>query len=479
MASKSLKRITSVWIITLLALFVLAIIFGITMRFGQGDDINLAADKFYSLMTAHGITMVGIWAAAGLVGIHYILTRYITISATSNVIAYIFTVVGVLLLWVATFMGRFHAGWTFLYPLPFKIAWAEWATPVFLSGLVVLGLGWLIWSSAMLRGIFSKYSLKETFAWQHFKKNPETETPPFILISTVSLIGIIVSLLTAVVLLALLFAEYFAPESFVNDALLVKNLTYFFGHTLANESLYLGLAVVYELMPEVSGREKLYTTWYVALGWNMTLIFILTAYLHHMYMDFVQPEGFQIVGQLASYFASLPAAAVTMVSVILLVLNRKIKWSLTNLLFFVGTAGWAVGGIGAVIDATISNNMILHNTLWVPGHFHDYNVLGAVLFSLGFFYWFANEVAGTQDKKESNKLRLSLIIVGGAGFLLMFYFAGAMSVPRRFNVYPDEFTYAKLLASAGAWFAILYLLGILIIFGNIIKKCTKAFTSSS
>ncbi len=478
MITRSLKRITSVWIITVLVLFVTAIIFGITMRFNQGKDLTMSPVGFYSLMTTHGITMIGIWAAAGLVAVNYLLGRYVKVSVSLNVFAFVTTVIGVLMIWATTFIGKYHAGWTFLYPLPLQVAWAKWATPVFLFGLGILGAGWLIWSVGMLLQILSKYSLKQAFAWQHFSKNPAVETPPLVLISTVSLIGIIVSLLTAVILLVLYFLEYFSGGNFTNDPLLMKNLTYFFGHTIANESLYLGLAAVYELMPESSGRPRFKTTWYVALAWNCTLVFILTAFFHHLYMDFVQPVGFQMIGQLASYFASLPAAAVTAFSVIALVYRGRIRWSLTNTLFFIGIMGWLIGGIGAVIDATVSNNMILHNTLWVPAHFHTYNAMGNVLFCLAFFNWVAHEFAGTQASVKSFRLTTVLLLIGGFGFVLMFYLGGAYSMPRRFSVYPQEFTHAAILASLGAWFATVYLVAIVLIFANIIKKCLKVFSPS-
>ncbi|MBS1485975.1 MAG: cbb3-type cytochrome c oxidase subunit I [Bacteroidetes bacterium] len=480
MTTLSLKKITSAWIITILALFVLAIAFGITMRFNQGANINLDPAKFYSLLTTHGVTMIGIWAVAGMVAVNYLLARYVPVSTSLNVFAFILTVVGVVMLWVTTFIGHFHAAWTFLYPLPFYVAWEKWATPVFLLGLGVLGIGWFVWAVGMMLQILKKYSLRHTFAWQHLttKHDVAVETPPFILITTVSLIGIIVCLLAAVVLLVLFFAEYFSSGSFVNDPLLMKNLTYFFGHTLANESLYLGLATLYELMPEVSGRPKFKTTWYVALGWNCTMVFVLTAFFHHLYMDFVQPVGFQMIGQLASYFASLPAAAVTAFSVMVLVFKNPIKWSLTNILFFLGVVGWLIGGVGALIDSTVSNNIFLHNTLWVPAHFHTYNAMGNVLFSLAFFNWAANEFVGNQNETKSYSLKIVLLLIGGFGFVLMFYFAGAYSVPRRYSVYPQEFTSAALLASAGAWFACIYLVVILWMFFDIVKKCFKVFSPS-
>lgn len=479
MSAQSLKKSTATWILAIMALFVAAIIFGILMRLNQGNDYKMSPQGFYSTMTTHGLTMIAIWSVAGLVAINYLLTRYIKIPNSLSVCALVFTVTGVAMLWYSTFVGKFHAGWTFLYPLPFHIAWAKWATPLFFFSLVVLGIGWLIWSVGLLVQILKKYSLKQAFAWQHLsKKQPEVQTPPLILISTVSLIGIILCLVVAVILLALTFAEYYSGGAFVNDSLLMKNLIYFFGHTIANESLYLGLAALYELMPEVSGRPKFKTTWYVALAWNCTMVFILTAFFHHLYMDFVQPLGFQMIGQLASYFASLPAAGVTAFSVFVLVFKNHIKWSLTNVLFFIGIMGWLIGGVGALIDATISNNVALHNTLWVPAHFHTYNAMGNVLFCVAFFYWVANEFSGGQTNTKAQQLKTILLLIGGFGFVLMFYLAGADSVPRRFSNYPAEFKSAPLMATLGAAFATVYLIAILLIFVEIVRKCVKAFSVS-
>ncbi len=478
MENKSLKRVTSIWIITILVLFVASILLGIIMRFNQGTKINLAPATFYAYMTTHGLTMVGIWVVAGMAAVHYLLTRYVKVPLSINIFAMLFTVIGVVLLWAATLVGHFHAAWTFLYPLPFYTAWEAWATPVFLLGIGVLGIGWFVWAVGMLVSILKNYSLSQAFAWQHFKKDNGIETPPFILIATVSLIGVIVCLLTAVLLLILYFAEYFSKGSFTNDPLLMKNLTYFFGHTIINEALYLGLATLYELLPEISGRPRFKTTWYVALAWNCTLVFVLTAFFHHLYMDFVQPEGFQMIGQIASYLASLPSATVTAFSVVILIYNNSIKWSLANILFFIGVMGWLIGGMGAVIDATISNNFILHNTLWVPAHFHTYNAMGNVLFSLAFFWWAANEFTNTHNDRRE-RFKTILLLVGGFGFVLMFYIGGALSIPRRYSVYPEEFTSAAMLATAGAWFACIYLLGIVLMLIDIVKKCTRVFSSSS
>ena len=479
METIKLRKITSLWIITVLFLFIVNIVLGILMRLNQGEIIHEQPATFYAHMTTHGLTQIGIWFVAGMAGINYLMERYLKTSYLANVVAMVLTVTGILMLWTSTYIGNFHAGWTFLYPLPLKVMWAKWATPLFLGSILVMGIGWLTWAVSLMTQILKKYPLTKALAWQHFRKNPTIQTPPFILISMITLIGIIACLLGAVLLLAMYAAEYYSNGAFVNDALLMKNLTYFFGHTIANEMLYLGLAVIYELFPEVGGRPKWKTTWYVALAWNCTLVFILTAFFHHLYMDFVQPVEFQIVGQIASYMASLPAAGVTVFSVLVAVYRTPIKWSLTNLLFFIGVAGWVIGGLGAVIDVTITNNFVLHNTLWVPAHFHTYNALGNVLFSLAFFHWFSIQFSENTNFEKLTKLKLTLLLVGGIGFLLAFYIGGAESIPRRYSNYPAEFPMAAPLAIGAVVFATIYLAAILIFFFQIAKRCLSILFSTS
>lgn len=480
METNQLRKNTALWILIILILFISSIVLGIIMRLNQGAFIDIAADKFYGDMTVHGLTMIGIWYVAGMAAVNFIMERYVKTSRLANTLAMIFTIVGVVMLWTSVFVGNFHAGWTFLYPLPLRPLWETWVTVLFLASLTVLGVGWLIWTLSLIIALLKKYSIAQVFAWQHFRKEePKVETPPFVLISMISLLGVLTCLIVAVILLVLLYLELFSNGAIVNDSLLMKNLTYFFGHTLANEMLYLGLAVLYELFGEISGRPKWKTTWYIALAWNLTLFFVLGAFFHHMYMDFVQPQGLQIAGQIFSYLASIPSAGVTIFSILVAVYGNKVKWSLSNTLFFIGTCGWVVGGVGAVIDATIVNNVVLHNTLWVPAHFHTYNAMGNVLFSLAFFYWFSVQYKNDTATNKISKPLLTLLIIGGVLFLAAFYIGGADSIPRRYSTYPDELSAGKSYALLGAAGASIYLLGILWFFFSIFKKCLNIVSSRS
>ena len=44
------------------------------------------------------------------------------------------------------------------------------------------------------------------------------------------------------------------------------------------------------------------------------------------------------------------------------------RWTLASILLYLGFAGWAIGGTGAVLDSLIPINFRFHSTLWVPAH---------------------------------------------------------------------------------------------------------------
>lgn len=70
------------------------------------------------------------------------------------------------------------------------------------------------------------------------------------------------------------------------------------------------------------------------------------------------------------------------------------------------------------------------------------------------------------------------MLIGGFGFVLMFYIAGAASVPRRFAFYPNELQIGMTTATWAAFFATLYLIAMLAIIWEIVRKCIRVFYSS-
>lgn len=456
---QAIRQQTLYWIAVVFVLFPVLIVLGIYMRTVQAGGLPGLEHWFYQMMTLHGLGMAGLWYVASMACVANVLAKYVAPAPAIGRFALAGTVIGIVVLMAAVFVGRFGAGWYFLYPLPFQGDWPLWSAVLFLVSLTVLGVTWLAWTLDLLRAISSRYTLGQALGWHIIAGRSEPALPPAILITTVGLIASVAALVAGVAVIALFFYELATGAA--TDALLMKNLIFFFGHTIVNLAMYLGVALVYEVLPEYAGRPWK-TSSVVAIAWNTVLLIVLFAYFHHLYMDFVQPGVLQYIGQIASYASAIPSAVVTIFGALLLVYRAQMRWNLTSILFFLGLVGWAVGGMGAVIDSTIIANVRLHNTLWVPAHFHTYMVAGLVFLIVGYFHHVCRAAAGVTERAGYHKLLAALMMVGAYGFFFMFYLSGAYSVPRRFAFYPAELSHGALYSAIGAVFATVFLVGFLL-----------------
>jgi cytochrome c oxidase subunit 1 len=473
--SVRLVRVTIVWVLTALVLFPVLALLGFLMRALQaGFMASVPPEWFYAVMTLHGLGMVGLWFVAGMAGISVLLARYVRPTIGVSWIAYAATVAGVGLLLAATLGGRLGVGWYFLYPLPFHSGgtWPAWATAFLFAALGIMGGGWTIWAGDLLWAIARRYKLSDALGWPYLRGSGAPDVPPIIIISTVSFIGVLAGLVAAVVILALVAAEQLTT-GFINDALLIKNLTFYFGHMLVNITMYFGVAMVYEIMPAYTGRPWKSNA-LVAASWNLVLLLVMFAYLHHLYMDFAQPQWLQVAGQLASYLISVPAAVVTIFSTLVLVQGASMRWRLTPVMLYLGVMGWAIGGVAAVIDSTVMVNSRFHNTLWVPAHFHTYYVMGVVLMILGTVFHLATELSKIDERGFSTRAIVAAVGVGGYGFLLMFYLAGVAGVPRRYAAYPAETAQGIFYAKVSLAFIALLLTGALVYIWETGRRCVRA-----
>lgn len=471
-----LRNTTLTWIGILIVLFPILALAGVALRLVQtklpGGSGFFFEGSFYQLMTLHGVGMVGVIFVGGMAAVTYLLSRHVRPSPMVGQLVLALTFVGVVLLVAATMAGRFAPGWYFLYPLPLKSegGWAPWAFEVYLWTLWILLVAWIVWVVDLLRAIAQRYSLSRALGWHYLRGQTEPEVPPLVLITTVSMVVSLAALIAGVVVTGLYTWEVLTKTP--NDPLLMKNLTFLFGHVLVNANMYLAVAVVYELLPAYTERpwknNKL-----VALAWNSVLVMVLFAYFHHLYMDFAQPKWVQVVGQISSYLSSVPAAVMSIFGTLALVHHSKMKWNLASLAFFVGIMNWAIGGVAAVIDATISVNSRFHNTLWVPAHFHTYYFLGAGLIIFGFAYHFCQELANVPEQRGTTTSIFALLFTGGVGFVSMFYLGGAYSVPRRFAFYPAELKHGAIYSRVSLLFIGLMMAGLALFFWEVFLRWRK------
>ena len=451
------RRVGLLFAVTGIGLVAVMGVLGLLMRLTQATVIGLSPAWFYRLMTLHGGGMITGTLLAMMGALWYVLHESVPLRVGRMLASYALIVAGALGVLVATLVGGFGAGWTFLPPLPFYPAgqWPVWSESLFFVGLLLVGGGFFVYCLDVLEQTTTRYGgLVRTLGWQFLRGREDEAPPPQAIAATVVAIDGLLSMAAGTaILLGLLGRTYDAKVGV--DALVAKNLVYFFGHSIANLVIYLAAGAVYVLLPRYAGRPYQTTKVFVA-GWGGSLVFIATAYSHHLYMDFVQPTWAQVVSETASYAAVIPVAVITIYSMTMLVWGSAYRWTLASTLLYVGLAGWAIGGTGAVIDSIIPINFRLHNTVWVVAHFHTYLMLTVVLWVLAFLAHLLERDADRTSSRAARAWTIGLLLVGGYGLTGTWFVEGVLGVPRRYAIQPPGTSGYSLV---GSIFALLFALG--------------------
>jgi cytochrome c oxidase subunit I len=451
----------------------LMMLLGLIMRLAQAQWINVQPDFFYVAMTMHGAGMVGIAGLSGAAVMWHFVRRHIPVSTAIFLANLVFFLIGAVLILGAGFIGGFGAGWTFLFPLPAHSGglWSVNAAASYLIGLIFIGVGFLLLHLDIARGIMSVYGglgaglgVKQAFGLADGKDGPPPAVTAATMVSIVNILGIVFG--AAVLILSLV--NLYVP-SFAFNALLAKNMIYFFGHVFINATIYMAVIAVYEILPIFTHRPwKTNAAFYFA--WVLTTLMVLTVYTHHLLMDFVMPTWALVAGQIISWLSGLPVLLVTAFGTLTNVYRSGMRWNPAAALVFLGVAGWSIGIIPAIADGTIAVNSVMHNTQWVPGHFHTYLLLGMVAMVLGFMTYLTD----SQPRYGFAWLGYWLYLAGGVIFVLAFLLAGSASVPRRYAVHAAQWLFYDRMGSIGATIAVA---GVLILVARFFAGIrTAAFT---
>src|SRR5699024_8014705 len=155
-----------------------------------------------------------------------------------------------------------------------------------------------------------------------------------------------------------------------------------------------------------------------------------------------------------SHANGLPVLVITAYGALMIVYRSGIKWNMASSLMFLSMFGWVSGVVPAILDSAIIVNNVMHNTKWVPGHFHLYMGLGVVAMIFGFMYYL-----GINDSNLKStildKVALVMFTVAILGVSGSFLTSGALSVPRRFATHLPEWMGPALFGGISGIFAIL------------------------
>ncbi len=429
------------WVLLYLAttglVVILMMVAGLLMRLAQAGWLGLDPALFYQLMTVHGTGMVGIAALGGAAVMWHFLSAHVRLHSWVMGMNFVLFLIGVVAILAADFLGGFGGGWTILYPLPAisQGAWPTWAAALHVGGLLLVGVGFLIWCLEIARAIIAEYGgLARGLGWHVlFAGSTRNVPPPTVVAATMVTIVTTLALVAGAAVMVMSLVNLAFPSVGINP-LLAKNLIYFFGHVFINATIYMTVTVVYELLPRMTGRPWKTSKVFLA-AWTVSTVMVLIIFPHHLLMDFAMPVWTMAIGQVFSYVNSFPILIVTGLGALAIVHRSGLRWDLVSTLLILSMFGWMAGVIPAVIDATIAVNSVMHNTMWVPGHFHFYLLLGLLPMIFALMLYFVRDEDVTP---RGGDLEAMLFGLFGLGFVAMFLVGGWASVPRRWAEHLPE-----------------------------------------
>lgn len=268
---------------------------------------------------------------------------------------------------ITIYIGEATVLYTFYPPLK--------AHPLFYIGLVLLVVGsWIAffnWIPLYLK-------------WR--RENPDQKTPLSVVgMFTTFIVWLIATLPVAFEILFMLLPWSLGLVDEIN-VMLARTLFWFFGHPLVYFWLLPAYVMFYSYMPRLAGG-KLYSDMAGRLVFMMFIIFSIPVGTHHQYMDPAIGAQWKLVHGFFTFMVALPSliTAFTLAAsleyagrkrggkglfgwMFKLPYFDKERWLFPYLIC--GLIIFLLGGISGIINASYQMNTAVHNTSWLPGHFH-------------------------------------------------------------------------------------------------------------
>jgi mono/diheme cytochrome c family protein len=139
-------------------------------------------------------------------------------------------------------------------------------------------------------------------------------------------------------------------------------------------------------------------------------------------------------------FALTIPSALSLYSLGFTIYRSDFQWTAASTALFLGIVGWLLAGLSGVINATIAFDEIVHNTLWIVGHFHHMAMLNIGFAIFAATYAYLPELTGNRLWSEGlAKAHVWITFVAGSGFFAVWLVEGLEGAPRRFSVLPERF----------------------------------------
>jgi len=371
--------------------------------------------SYYQGLTLHAVLNALVWTTFFITGFFtFAIPRSLNRSLRYprvNILGLVLMVVGLVMAAIPLLLNQATVLYTFYPPLK--------ASPVYYIGLTLVVVGsWVVGY-----GFYFTYG-----AWR--KENPGVRTPFIAFASILTMVmWQIATLGVAAEILGMLI-----PWSLGllkgTDPQLARTFFWFTGHPLVYFWLLPAYVSWYGMLPKQAGG-KLFSDSLARLAFWLFLLLSVPLGFHHQYVDPGVPAGWKFLHAVLTYSVFFPSLLTAFTVVASLEIGARARGG-KGLLGWVLKLPWndpsyaaqnlamilfAFGGISGITNASYNINLVIHNTIWVPGHLHLTVGTGVTLSFMGISYWLLPKLTGKE--LWNRKVALAQAWLWFVGIILM------------------------------------------------------------
>jgi cytochrome c oxidase subunit I len=394
------------------------------------DDPNL----YYASVTLHGTAMAYVVTTFFAMGFGYAvaatsLARPIR-GATAAWIGFAICLVGTLMAVAAILSGRASVLYTFYPPL--------------------LGSGWYYCGATLLIGgsmIWVVLMIINMMAWK--RDNPGKPVPlAMFAITATALLWAWAASGVELEMVGIVLPRVFGFATEM-DAGLARMLFSVTLHAIVYFWLMPAYIAFYTLVPQAAGG-RLYSDTMGRVTFIMFLLFSIPVGIHHLFADPEIGIGFKYLQSFLTFLVALP----TLLTVFSLCASLEIAGRHRGgrrLLGWVAALPWnepiilavglslvmlGLGGLGGLVNMSYGMNSMIHNTAWIPAHFHL--IFGGTVvimyFAIAYEMW-PRITSKPLRSKRLARWQLWLWFIGMMVMTIPWHITGLMGQPRRVAIF--------------------------------------------
>lgn len=377
---------------------------------------------YYEVLTVHGVMMALVLTTFFIMGFQYAAVSrtagtHSAAARRTGWIGFWVMVLGTAMAATMILLNKASVLYTFYAPLQ-----AHW---IFYLGLTFVVVGSWIDGAAQIMTYVK---------WR--RNNPGKPSPLLSFMAVVNtLLWIVATIGVAATVLFQLLPWSIGLVPTINT-LVSRTLFWYFGHPLVYFWLLPAYMCWYAIIPKIIGG-KIFSDLLARMSFILFLLFSIPVGFHHQLLDPGIDPAWKFIQVILTFIVVVPSLMTAFSLFATFERNGRSKgatglfgwfkvlpWNDARFTVpFIGMAAFIPAGAGGIVNASNQMDEVVHNTMWVTGHFHLTLATSVILTFFGISYWLVPHLTGRKLTKAMNKLA---IIQGWIWFIGMVFMSGAM-----------------------------------------------------